>query len=97
MKITTDQFTHIAKLSNLPITDEDNYIADQISQAVDYIAVLNELDTAKTNPTYQVNNKLNVFHLDEIKPSLDQKKAISQAENSTNGYFKTTATINKNQ
>ncbi|HEX8923207.1 MAG TPA: Asp-tRNA(Asn)/Glu-tRNA(Gln) amidotransferase subunit GatC [Patescibacteria group bacterium] len=94
-KISQDEFAHIAKLSRLTISDEEAYIADQLSQAADYVQVLNELDTASVTPTYQVNHKSTVLREDIVIPSFSQATALSQAPKSKNGYFVTKATIKK--
>ena len=95
VNISDDQFSHIAKLSHLEIKPEEKYIKDQLSQAADYVAILDELDTKKVQPTFQVNHKKNVFHKDQIGDSFSQKEALSQASKTERGYFKTTATIKK--
>jgi aspartyl-tRNA(Asn)/glutamyl-tRNA(Gln) amidotransferase subunit C len=94
-KITQDDFLHIAKLSRIPVTDADQYIANQLSQAAEYSAVLSELNTDNTPTTFQVNNKKNTLRPDIITPSLPQSVALSQAKSTYNGYFKTKATISK--
>lgn len=93
--ITDAIFQHTAKLSRLEIKPEEAYIKDQLSQAADYVEVLKELDTENVVPTYQVNHKKNVLREDVVTPSLPQSLALSQAANSSNGYFKTAATIKK--
>lgn len=95
--ITDAVFQHTAKLSRLEIKPEEVYIKDQLSQAAQYVKVLTELNTDNISPTYQVNHKNNVLREDVISNSLSQQVALSQAENVTNGFFKTTATINKNK
>lgn len=93
--ITDAVFQHTAKLSRLEIKPEESYIKDQLAQAAQYVEVLKELNTDNVLPTYQVNNKNNVLREDIVKPSLSQDLALSQAENTSNGYFKTAATIKK--
>ena len=93
--ITDDQFQHIAKLSRLTIGPKDLIIKDQLSQAAEYVDVLKELDTETVNPTYQVNHKKNVFRDDSVLPSFSQKESLSQAKETSNGYFSTNATIQK--
>jgi len=95
--ITDAVFQHTAKLSRLEIKAEESYIKDQLSQAADYVEVLKELNTDNVLPTFQVNHKSNVLREDVVKESLSQKLALSQASATTNGYFKTAATINKNK
>lgn len=95
--ITDDQFAHIAKLSRLTINPDEKFIKDQLAEASDYVDVLKELNTDKILPTYQVNHKKNVLRDDIITPSFSQDEALSQAPKSLNGYFVTSATINKNK
>jgi len=95
--ITDAVFQHTAKLSRLEIKPEESYIKDQLAQAADYVEVLKELDTDKVLPTYQVNHKSNVLREDVVGTSLSQSLALSQAQNTSHGYFKTAATIDKNK
>ena len=95
--ITDAIFLHTAKLSRLEIKPEESYIKDQLIQAAQYVEVLKELNTDNISPTYQVNHKSNVLREDKVDPSLSQELALSQAEKVTSGYFKTSATINKNK
>jgi len=95
-KLTSEDLLHIAKLSRLTIApEEENELIDQLSSTVSYISVLNELNTITTDPTFQVNHKKNVFRSDEIKPSLTQPEALSNAKKTYQGYFVTDATIKK--
>jgi len=93
--ITKKDLSRIAHLSRLPITEKESYIADQLTQATDYVQVLNELNTQKITPTYQVNNKKNVLRPDIVGQSFTQKEALSQAPKTHDGYFVTSATIKK--
>jgi len=93
--ITDAVFQHTAKLARLDIKPEESYIKDQLAQAAQYVEVLKELNTDNVPPTYQVNHKSNVFREDIVQDSLSQELALSQAKNTTNGYFKTAATIKK--
>lgn len=95
-KITLEELQHIARLSRLEVIGEqEQKLADQLSQTADYIDVLNELDTDNVPPTAQVNQNKSVFREDVINPSFTQKEALSQAIDTYDGYFKTKATINK--
>jgi aspartyl-tRNA(Asn)/glutamyl-tRNA(Gln) amidotransferase subunit C len=94
--ITQDELRHIAKLSRLIIDPEkEDELANQLSQTAAYIDVLKELNTENVLPTAQVNNKKNVLREDNIKASLSQEEALSQAPDTCDGYFKTQATIIK--
>ena len=95
--ITDAVFQHTAKLSRLEIKPEESYIKDQLAQAAEYVEVLKELNTDNILPTYQVNHKSNVLREDIVESSLPQDLALSQAKNTSSGYFRTAATINKNK
>ena len=95
-KLSSVEIQHIAHLARLPVADtEIEHLADQLSQTTTYIDVLNELDTTKVEPTSQINHKKNVFRDDKIEPSFSQSEALSQASNTYQGFFKTSATIKK--
>ena len=93
--ITPKDLEHIAKLSRLSITPSEIYIADQLSQAAEYVGVLDQLDTSTTPPTFQVNNNPTTLREDVIVSGFSQSEALSQAADTYKGYFKTTATIKK--
>lgn len=95
--ITDAVFQHTAKLSRLEIKPEESYIKNQLATAAQYVDVLKELNTDNVLPTYQVNHKNNVLREDVVEASLPQPIALSQAKSTSNGYFKTTATIHKNK
>lgn len=95
LQINEDVFQHTAKLSRLEIKPEETYIKDQLAQAAEYVEILKELNTDNVPPTFQVNHKSNVLRDDVVTDSLSQELALSQAENTNNGYFKTAATIKK--
>jgi len=95
--ITDAVFQHTASLSRLEIKPEEASIKNQLIEAAKYVEVLDELDTRDILPTFQVNHKKNVLREDKVEASLSQELALCQAENVSNGYFKTAATINKNK
>lgn len=86
-KLSIDEIKHIAKLANLPLTDEEIKKYDaQLSETLNYVDDLNELDTKNIVPTPQVTGKENEFREDEIKPCLTQQEALKNAK-SHNGFF----------
>jgi aspartyl-tRNA(Asn)/glutamyl-tRNA(Gln) amidotransferase subunit C len=55
MKITPADITHVARLANLDVPDEEiDTLAGQLSRILDYVEKLNELDTSEVTPTTQV-------------------------------------------
>ncbi len=80
---------HIAKLANLTLEkDEVEKFQKQLSEVLDYISRLNELNTTDIEPTSQVTGLENVTRDDKIKPSLTQEEALSNAASQHNGLFR---------
>ncbi len=88
MKLTNDQVKHVAKLANLPLTDEElNTYAVQLSEVLEYADQLNKVNTGCIEPTFNNSGNINIFREDEIKDSLSQEDALSNSYEKS--YFKT--------
>jgi aspartyl-tRNA(Asn)/glutamyl-tRNA(Gln) amidotransferase subunit C len=88
-KLTKDQVLHIAKLANLTLTQKEvKKFQQDLTDILDYISVLDELDTKNVKPTSQVMGLKNVFRQDKKGRPLTQKKALANAKNTYKGYFK---------
>lgn len=78
----------IAKLSNLSVEGEEAFYADIFGQTIDYIKVLDEIDTSNVLPTYQVTGLTNIFQT--AKPStLSKDEALQNASQPLKGKFAT--------
>ena len=67
MSITRDQILHIAKLSRLEMTPEElERYTEQLGSILEYMDILNEVDTSKVEPTFQVTGLVNVFSDDTV-------------------------------
>lgn len=94
MSLMKFDVSHVAKLANLPLTDDEKKrYAKQLNETLSVIANLSELDTKGIDPTSQVTGLENVTREDVITPSLTQKEALQNAKASYNGYFKVAAII----
>ena len=88
-KLTEREVRHVAKLAGLILAlQEIRKFQKQLSEILDYISQLNELDTTKVKPTSQVTGLENVFREDKPRPSLSQKEVLSGAKNTEKGMFK---------
>lgn len=88
-RLTKAQVKHIAKLANLSLSEKEiTLFQKQLSQVLNYVKILNKLDTAKVKPTSQVTGLENVFKEDKTSSSLSQKEALSGAKAKSKGYFK---------
>ena len=80
--------THLAKLANLKIKDEEkDKLTVQLSAIIEYVGKLNELETKNIEPTSQVTGLENILRKDISYPSLSQEEAVAQTKNVKNGSF----------
>lgn len=90
MKLTSEQVKKVAKLANLPISDEEvEKYTDQLSQILEYIDLLNKLDTTNVEPTFNVTGAKNVLMSDTSLECLPQEDALQNGPNTKNGFFVT--------
>lgn len=88
-KLSKKEVLHIAKLANLHLTEKEvRKFQRELSDILEYIEVLNELDTKGVKPTSQVTGLENVFREDVVEKSLTQTEALSGTRSKYKGYFK---------
>lgn len=89
--LTPIQVAHVAKLANLQISEiELKKFTQQLQDVLHHVDQLNDVDTSGIEPTYQtLDGTTNVWREDEVKPSLSQKEALSQAKRIHQGYVVT--------
>ena len=79
---------HLAKLTNLIISQEEKkFLARQLQETVDYIEILQELDTSNVLPVNQVAGHKNVAREDKPTRGLTQREALANAPKQNGGYF----------
>jgi len=94
--LSREEVRHIAKLARLKLTEEEvEKFQQQLSEVLDYIEVLNELETKDIEPTAQVTGLENVFREDEVTPSLEPRQALSCAPAKGGNFFKTGVVLEK--
>lgn len=77
MEVNQDTISHLAKLSNFALTDDESArLVTDINGIVQYISQLDELDTSGVEPTYQVFEMENVWREDEILPQEADREAL---------------------
>jgi aspartyl-tRNA(Asn)/glutamyl-tRNA(Gln) amidotransferase subunit C len=96
-KISQDEVKHIAKLSKLEISDNDlGKFQKDLSEVIEYISKLSEVETSNLEPTSQTTGLENVFRTDEVKVNnLTQDEALAGTDKTHNGYFVVDAVLDK--
>lgn len=88
MKITRQDVEHVARLSRLEIDGEIDQFTAQLDAILSYMDKLNELDTSGVEPMAHVLPLRNVTRPDTVQPSLSQERALANAPEQQDGYFK---------
>jgi len=89
MKITKKEVEHVAKLARLALKDEEaEQLTRQLSDILTYVEKLNELDTKDVEPTSHVLPVRNVLREDEVSGSIDRGKALVNAPDRTEEFFR---------
>ena len=80
---------HTAKLANLIISEAElSKFEKQLSEVLEYIKKLDEVETKNTIPTSQVTGLENVYRQDTTIPSLPQVDALLAGKSKHNNLFK---------
>ncbi|PIT86559.1 MAG: Asp-tRNA(Asn)/Glu-tRNA(Gln) amidotransferase GatCAB subunit C [Candidatus Magasanikbacteria bacterium CG10_big_fil_rev_8_21_14_0_10_43_6] len=67
MKVSVQEVENIAELAHLSLTaEETKQYAEQLSVILEYISMLNEVDTEGVEETCQVTGLMNVTREDEV-------------------------------
>lgn len=88
--VSPDEVKKIGKLANLKLQDHEiSLFAEQFTKTIEVVNHLNEIDTSKTDATYQVNGLTNVTRADEVDKTsiLPQKIALREAKKTHDGFF----------
>ncbi len=95
-KLGEEEVRHVAELAGLALSpSEVRKFQKQLSEVLDYIEVLNEIDTEGLEPTSQVAGLENVFREDKVGSSLSFEEVLSGTKNKDRGMFKIKAIFDK--
>jgi aspartyl-tRNA(Asn)/glutamyl-tRNA(Gln) amidotransferase subunit C len=90
MSVNNTQVKHIAKLANIPVTEEESIdLADDFTETLKIVDQLKKAEVKKTEITHQVTGFKNVFREDIVKEkqSFTQEEALANAKATYKGYF----------
>ncbi|MFL5805241.1 MAG: Asp-tRNA(Asn)/Glu-tRNA(Gln) amidotransferase subunit GatC [Roseiflexaceae bacterium] len=92
MALTTKEVEHVARLARLRLSPEElEKMRVQLSNILDYIDMLKEVDVAGVPPTAQVTDLLNILRADEVRPSLPREDVLMNALDQQDGMFRVKA------
>jgi aspartyl-tRNA(Asn)/glutamyl-tRNA(Gln) amidotransferase subunit C len=89
MTLTRDDVAHVAMLARLGLSDEEmERYRHQLDAILEAISKLNEVDTSTVAETAQVGGLVNVWRDDVPRPSIGAERALANAPDSDDGYFR---------
>lgn len=89
MKIDKDSIKKIAHLARLEFDERSaEKMSNEMSQILDWVEQLNELDTTGIEPLTTMSSELNVMREDKIGKHLDHESALRNAPKRDADYFR---------
>ena len=89
MKLNRKDVEHVALLSRLELSENElDKFTGQLDAILEYIDVLNQVDTSTVEPLAHVLEIRNVMRADEVQPSLPREAALQNAPDAEDGFFK---------
>ena len=89
MKITREDVANVAFLSKLQFDEKElDQYTEQLNCILEYVNMLNKVNTDDIEPTIHVLPLKNVMRKDEAKASIDKDAAFANAPEEEDGYFK---------
>ena len=80
---------HVATLSRLAMSDTElDRFTEQLNAILDYIGKLDQLDTTSVEPMSHALALKNVFRADEATSPLPPEKALGNAPEEDEGFFR---------
>lgn len=94
MQITGELVQYLEKLGRIQLTPEqENATEKDLQEILSYMETLNELDTQGVEPLSHSFPVTNVFHEDEVIPSMDREALLANAPNQKDGCFQVAKTV----
>lgn len=88
MKITKEEVLHVANLARLDIDMSliDKFVK-QVGTILEYVDILNQVDTEGVSPTSHAISLTNAFREDEEREYFDRDSALANAPKKEGGTF----------
>jgi aspartyl-tRNA(Asn)/glutamyl-tRNA(Gln) amidotransferase subunit C len=89
MKIDKELIEHIAELARLKLTDSEiKKFLPELKEILNAFSKLDKVNTSGVKPSFQPVELKNMMREDKTKDCLSQEKALSNAKEKKDGYFK---------
>lgn len=89
MKVSKEEILHIAKLADLNIQDSEiNEYSKNLEDILNFVEVLNKVNTENVVESIGTANNINVFRKDEIREFHNEEALLQNAPDKENNMFK---------
>ena len=89
MQITNELVSYVANLSRIKLDENEiSEMQSQMSEIVNYMDILNQLDTENVEPLSHIFSITNVMRDDEIHYDCTKEQLMMNAPEEENGFFK---------
>lgn len=86
--LTAEDVAKVANLARLKLSAaESERLVGDMAKILDYVAILDEVDTENVEPMAHAVDVVNVLRTDEIQPSLPREAALANAPQSDGACF----------
>ncbi len=94
MAITRDEVEKVSLLARLLLKEPElEQMTGQLGAVLEYIALLDEVDTANVEPMAHPLDVVDAFRDDEVQPSLDRERALANAPNRDDECYRVPAVL----
>lgn len=95
-RISQAEVEHVAKLARIELSSsEKKKFQQEMATILDYVDKINEVDTEKVEPTWQVTGLENVQRADKVAPFMENERLIAAAPDSQEQQVRVKAVFNK--
>lgn len=96
MALSTTEVAHVAQLARLRLSNEElELMRSQLSNILDYIAMLQEVDVEGVEPTSQVTGLSTVMRPDVVTGALRREQVLANAPDQAAGMFRVRAVFDE--
>jgi aspartyl-tRNA(Asn)/glutamyl-tRNA(Gln) amidotransferase subunit C len=96
MALSTKEVAHVAQLARLHLSDAElELMRSQLSNILDYIAMLQEVDVEGVEPTAQVTGLTTVMRPDVVTGALSREEVLANAPDQAAGMFRVRAVFDE--
>lgn len=89
MSVTLKDVEYVANLARLQLSDEEaKQLVKDMNQILEYMELLNKVDTDNVEPLEHVIEISSEFRKDIAEVPLDRERALKNAPDANHGYFR---------